>query len=107
MFVAVFVLALALSISAQYGPQVSLQLRFAKKTHFQTPAPSACPQGMIVTPAYGTTCYNGGFYYNGVCCSTACPNGQAGTQPVGSVCPTGTSLQNGICCTGTGSTLIV
>ena len=31
MFVTVFVLALALSVSAQYGQQVSLQLRFAKK----------------------------------------------------------------------------
>ncbi|PAV60614.1 hypothetical protein WR25_18000 [Diploscapter pachys] len=85
MLITVFVLALALSVSAQYD---------------QTPAPSACPQGMIATPAYGTTCYNGGFYFNGVCCSIACPNGQAGTPPVGGVCSTGTSLQNGVCCAG-------
>ena len=70
MFVAVFVLALALSVSAQYGQQVSLELKFVKnKLHFQTPAPSpACPQGMTMAQAYGTTCYNGGFYFNGVCC---------------------------------------
>ena len=34
MFVAVFVLALALSVSAQYGQQASLQLRFAKEVAF-------------------------------------------------------------------------
>ena len=68
MFAAVLVLALALSVSAQYGQQVSLQLGFVKKLHFQTPAPAACPQGMTMAPAYGTTCYNGGFYYSGVCC---------------------------------------
>ena len=34
MLVAVFVLALALSVSAQYGQQASLQLRFAKEVAF-------------------------------------------------------------------------
>ena len=120
MFVVVFVLALALSVYAQYGQPVSLQLRFARKLHFQTPAPPpSCPQGMTMTQAYGTTCYNGGFYYNGVCCAVAvscfmreprklhfqtpapppsCPQGMTMAPAYGTACYNGGFYYNGVCC---------
>ncbi|PAV67758.1 hypothetical protein WR25_04255 [Diploscapter pachys] len=98
MFAFVFLLSTIFSVLAQYGPQPT-----------QGPVnPQLCPQGMTVTSAYGTTCMNGGYYFNGVCCNLPqvqtqqCPAGYSASPSTNGACNSGAFYYQGACCTPLG-----